>query len=274
MTATLEPGAPATRARTYFLLTFGWSLGFWSLLLLLGGPAPGSALFYLGGAGPLVAALIVIHVLETAPARRDFWRRTFDPRLIPSRWLLVALTVHPLVVVSAQLVDLALGGTLAADPAMPAGPLDLATLVVFVLLFGPLPEEMGWRGVGLDRLQRRFQPLTASLVLGLTWAGWHLPLFFMAGTFQHRLGFAGPRFWIFMGALIPLSVLITWVYNHARRSILAAVLVHFTGNLCGALLDKSDRVAALELVGLVLAAAVVIAREGAALGRPPESTRR
>jgi hypothetical protein len=99
--------------------------------------------------------------------------------------------------------------------------------------------------------------LEASLLLGTVWALWHVPLFLVEGTFQAGLGFGSLRFWLFLAALPPLSLLITWVYNNTGRSTLSAVLVHFSGNLCGALLAKTEGVAALELAFLTVAAVVV-----------------
>jgi hypothetical protein len=63
--------------------------------------------------------------------------------------------------------------------------------------------------------------------------------------------------------MLPLSVLMTWVYNNTARSTFSAVLVHYSGNLCGELLPKTDRVAALELAFLSLAAALVTTVWGA-----------
>ena len=48
---------------------------------------------------------------------------------------------------------------------------------IFILLFGPLPEEMAWRGYALDGLQSKWNALEASLILGIAWTIWHLPLF-------------------------------------------------------------------------------------------------
>jgi membrane protease YdiL (CAAX protease family) len=127
-----------------------------------------------------------------------------------------------------------------------------------VFWFGPLPEEMGWRGFALDRLQFRMTPLQASLVLGSVWALWHVPLFFIPGSYQAGLELGSPRSWIFLSSMVPLSVLMTWVYNNTSRSTLSAVLIHYSGNLCGALLEKTDRVAALELGFLTLAAVLVV----------------
>ena len=60
-------------------------------------------------------------------------------------------------------------------------PLAILPFVLFILIFGPIPEELGWRGYVLDRLQVKLSAIVSSLVLGAFWALWHLPLFFMEG---------------------------------------------------------------------------------------------
>jgi len=162
--------------------------------------------------------------------------------------------------------DIALGGTLQLKTDNLTSLGSVINLVFFVFVFGPLPEEMGWRGVGYDRLQRQANALTASLILGVAWAVWHIPLFLIEGTFQNQLGFGSFRFWVFLASNVPLTVIITWVYNHTNRSILSAALVHFSGNIIGAILTKTDQLAFLELLGLTVAAVFIIARFGIDLG--------
>jgi len=59
--------------------------------------------------------------------------------------------------------------------------------LLMTLLYGPLPEELGWRGYGLDALRTSMNLLEASLVLAAFWGLWHLPLHFMPGSFQQGL---------------------------------------------------------------------------------------
>ena len=194
---------PRTNASLFFILAFGWSIVFWTLTVALGGinQMPGSILQYVGGAGPLVAALITTHYFETPAIRRDFWRRTFNPQRIPWRWLIVALFLHPAIISIAIAVDLAMGGELQIQAINLNSFGAIISLVFSVFVLGPLPEEMGWRGVGYDRLQLRMNALIASLILGVAWAAWHIPLFLIDGTFQNQLGFGSFRFWVFL----PLS---------------------------------------------------------------------
>ena len=263
-----ERHQPRTKSGLFFVIAFGWSFIFWVLTILFGGinKFPGSILQYVGGAGPLVSALFITHYLEVSEIQKDFWNRTFNLKRIPWRWGIAALITHPLIIFIAIFLDFLFGG----KPQIQASKLtDLATianLVFFVFVFGPLPEEMGWRGVGYDRLQDKMNPLVASLILGVAWSAWHIPLFLIDGTFQYHLGFGGFRFWVFMASNIPLTVLITWIYSHTNRSIMAAVLVHFSGNIIGALVTKTDQLALLELIGLILVAVVLIAKFGFSLG--------
>lgn len=79
----------------------------------------------------------------------------------------------------------------------------------------------------LDRLQLTRSALVASLILGVVWSVWHLPLFFIEGSYQHDMvGFGTLEFWMFMIGIVPLSVVFTWVYNNTARSILAVILLH------------------------------------------------
>ena len=263
-----EPLQLRTKAWFYFLFTFGWSLLFWFLTVILGGidQYPGSILQYVGGAGPLVAALTITHFFEKPPVQKNFWSRTFSLRRIPWRWILAALLIHPLILFISIVLDLALGGKLQIQTSNLTDLGAVISLVFFVFVLGPLPEEMGWRGVGYDRLQRQVNPLVASLILGTAWAAWHIPLFLIEGTFQNQLGFGSFRFWIFLASNIPLTIIITWVYNHTQRSILSAVFVHFSGNIIGAIVTKTDQLAFLELIALTLVVIILVRKYGVALG--------
>jgi membrane protease YdiL (CAAX protease family) len=83
--------------------------------------------------------------------------------------------------------------------------------------------------------------------------------------FGPKAQFDSLRFWVFLASNIPLTILITWVYNHTEKSTLSAVFVHFAGNMIGAILAKTDRLALLELIGLTLVALILVARSGVAL---------
>mgnify|MGYP001262147068 CR=1 FL=1 len=96
-----------------------------------------------------------------------------------------------------------------------------------MFLGGPVAEEFGWRGYALDRLQARFNATVSSVLIGVIWGLWHLPLFFMKGQdMYHNVPILG-----FVLGTVFLSILFTWIYNNTNGSILAALLFHTMGNL-------------------------------------------
>lgn len=94
------------------------------------------------------------------------------------------------------------------------------TGLLAMLLIGPI-EELGWRGVALPLLQRRFTPLGAGLLLGLVVAVWHTPAFLMSGTKQSAWAF-----WPFFFGVIAVGVTLTAMFNAARGSLLVAFFFH------------------------------------------------
>jgi membrane protease YdiL (CAAX protease family) len=132
--------------------------------------------------------------------------------------------------------------------------------LLFILIFGPVPEELGWRGYALDGLQSRWNNLSASVILGIVWALWHLPLFFIGGTYQQaEVGFGTLRFWSFMSGMLISSVLFTWIYNNTSRSILSAILFHFSINFSGEIFLLSEREYCYQPLLVTVAALLVVA---------------
>jgi hypothetical protein len=101
------------------------------------------------------------------------------------------------------------------------------TIVAAIVISTPVQagEEIGWRGYALPRLAARFGLARASLVLGLLWACWHLPLFFVPG-----LGNYGQSFPLFVAGGIALSVAMAWLYANTAGSVLLAMLMHSAVN--------------------------------------------
>lgn len=194
-------------------------------------------LVYAGIAGPLVGAVAMLYLTGNQEQRAEFWERVYDLDRLRLRWLAAILLAYPVLTVLAVGAGWTLNGS-GADPSvlmrLLPHPRSFATYVVLIFLLGPLPEELGWRGYALDRLQARWTPLTSSLVLGVIWAAWHLPLFFVTGTYQHGLGFGTFEFWLFDVSVIASSVLFTFMYNCNGRSILSAVLLHGVINFTSA----------------------------------------
>lgn len=268
--------ATATGPRTghrqlwiFFALTYALSWLFW-VPVALSGQDPTASLwaipFLLGGFGPSIAGIIMTYRTADRADRRDFWQRVTGFRRISAGWYLFMLLVFPVVVGLTVLLTALLGQPLPGfegATAVGASPLSLVGMVVLGIITGPLSEELGWRGYALDQLQHRWRPLVASLLLGPAWWAWHLPLFFIKNTTHYRWGVGTAQFWLFLVAVFPLSVLMTWAYNENGRSILSAVLFHFAYNFTLGLVYPIPALAAsLQIVLLSAVAAGIVALRG------------
>ena len=250
----------------FFALALGWSWLLWIPVILVGASQlafPGFLLYALGGLGPPAAAILLLHLKHPPQDRRDYWRRVVDFRRIGLAWYGV-ITLLPLAWnVLGILTGVLFGAPVpsferAAD--LLAAPLSIVPFAAVVLLLGPLPEELGWRGYALDGLLARHSALVASLILGAIWALWHWPQFFMensyiAGAFP--LGSA--IFWA--GWVLPTiasSVVYTWIYTHTGRSILSAILFHFGTNFWGEVLAVRGEMVLYRSIWMVVLVILIL----------------
>ncbi len=204
----------------FFALAFGISWLLW-LPGVLGGPV----LTELAVFGPSAAGFALAWREGRGAGVRDLFKRVLNWR-IPIRWLaVIVLLPAGLFVLTLWLVGLFTGDAATGwqVPEFLPHPLFIIPYFLYTLVFhGPLGEEFGWRGYALDRLQARWSPLTASIILGAFWGVWHLPLFFTSGSLHAE---SLPIVW-FVFSTIPLSILITWIYNSTGGNLLTAVLFH------------------------------------------------
>lgn len=153
--------------------------------------------------------------------------RPYLNRRVPLIWLAVAVFLWPAITLAGNFVGGLLGMTVPDMPDRPDVPLYLSIPVSFIwaLFFnGALGEEAGWRGFALPRLQQRYSPLVASLILGVFWSAFHWIYYFM--------NVSGPwyMFWARLGD-IPLAILFTWLYNRTKgKSLLPVLLMHASLN--------------------------------------------
>jgi membrane protease YdiL (CAAX protease family) len=245
----------------FFGATFAWTWAFWGLGILLKVSLEstfGFGLLFLGVLGPLVTGIGFTYLTKNQAGRRDYWRRMVDVRRIGLKWLLILLLFVPVLNGLAALIDVVLGGTGAVwgETLVNAAsnPFGLVLSAIFATLI-PFIEELGWRGYVLDRLQASRSAFMATLILGVVWSLWHLPLFFIADSYQAGLGVGTLEFWLFMIGIVPLSFAFTWVYNNTQRSILAVILFHGMVNFTGELIAITER-ADTFAIGLWIIAAL------------------
>ncbi len=166
---------------------------------------------------PAIAAVALVwrHYGRSGVGR--FLRRLTLWRMPVAWWVFLLLGIP-----AVKYLGAAFNGTAGDFPFSPW--YGLLPALAAALFIGPV-EEIGWRGLALPLLQRRFAPLWSSLILGAFWALWHAPAFLLSGTPQDAWSFAP-----FVLGVLALSVIITPMFNAAQGSILMAMLFHFQVN--------------------------------------------
>ena len=248
----------------FFVLALGISWFFWMWVILLdwniwGFPAILFGAF--GLFGPALAEVILIFRTHDKEQWRDYWQRVFDIRRIGKKWFLVILLIFPALNAVAILLSALTGSPLPEFETaknLLSESWRILPFAFFILIYGPLPEELGWRGYALDALQARYNALFSSIILGMVWALWHVPLFFMKGQWQHDvLKFGTLDFWTFIFSPIFLSILFTWIYNNTNRSTLSAILFHFMCNFSGNLIPLTKQGRLYSLILIIILSMVV-----------------
>lgn len=260
----------------YVVITFVWSWGFWvpgALIAqgLLASPTLGAFLtspLNPAAWGPLIAAFITTYWAGGLIEVKDLIRRGVAIRF-GAEWYLISFLVFPVLIGGSLLLSAFMGEPVPPSEAL-ANPIMIPFAFLYILfLGGPLQEEFGWRGVLQDELQRRWGVLVSSLVVGLTWGIWHLPLFFIPGDTVY---YERPV-WGLVLTTVLISVLFAWIYNSTRRSIFAVLLLHAMFNLSHYVLPvlESDLASTL-LWGFQLSAVLAVVflwRGSVALRRSP-----
>jgi membrane protease YdiL (CAAX protease family) len=183
-------------------------------------------LHLVGGLGPMVAAIVVTTAFDGRAGLRRLGERCIVVRgRVDSLVIAVFAPILLFIISAAALRFMGQGQVVWADvgrsleyPALSVAAYWLANLV-----FYGVGEEVGWRGFALPRMQARSTALTSAMIVSCMWALWHLPLFAFSGGLS-SMGLGGAAGWFF--SLVTGSVLMTWLFNRSRGSVLAVALFH------------------------------------------------
>jgi len=176
--------------------------------------------------GPTLAAVIMTGITEGKEGLHRLWRRLGQGRA-GWQWYLLILAAVPVLLLLGIVIQ---PGILASFQGLTPRLLVTYPLYFVIVFFGvALPEEIGWRGFALPRMQPRYGPLWGTLLLGVLWCFWHL-IFFLTpgqgggpGTSFSTLLVSFAYFFIMVMAF---AIIFTWVFNHTGGSIFIANLLH------------------------------------------------
>jgi membrane protease YdiL (CAAX protease family) len=186
-------------------------------------------LTFLNTLGPAISAMIVVGMVAGSEGVRQLLEPLRKWRVGINWYFIVLLGPALSMIISIILFGLMGSGNGMSDVinffllfGKQILPLILIFFYQFIIIWG---EEIGWRGYALPKLQQKMHPIIASVLLGLLWGFWHLPLFWFAGSVHQKMGLP-----FFILATVGYSLLYTWIYNGTRGSLLMMCLLHAANN--------------------------------------------
>mgnify|MGYP000126752491 CR=1 FL=1 len=210
----------------FVMMTYLFSLICWGVLIITGWPAresaPALALYMLGGLSPTLVALL-LPLTRPRGERKAYYRRYFRFR-IPVRWYLIPIAATLLIVFVPYAVALLFFREAVAS--LTIQPLYMVVPMFFGMILGGGLEELGWRGI-LVHDTRDKNPFLIAGVIGILWACWHIPLFFVHGVFQYQLHFIP-----FLIGVVSFSFMTTALYLRTK-SVVPCIIFHAAVNAFG-----------------------------------------
>lgn len=208
---------------TYFGVVFALSWALWFAADAISSPALRGFPLYIGVFMPGIAALAFTYRDRGSRGLQELLGRLlkFD---VGARWFAFALFfMFAVKLLVAGIIRISSG----AWPAFGTEPVPLmfGAAILSTVIGGQVGEELGWRGYALPRMARTMGLGPASLLLGVIWALWHLPLFYILGGDT-----VGQSFPFYLLQVMAISVAIAWVYMKTNGSLLVTMFFHAAVN--------------------------------------------
>ncbi|CAN5839272.1 type II CAAX endopeptidase family protein [soil metagenome] len=212
------------RVPVFLALTFGWT---WGVIVPMAFAAHGlgharrsNGAMTLAAFSPTVVAFGVVAAAYGRRSVAELWQRVWQAQWRQWwRWYL-GVALVPIVLLGCSLLVLPLLGQ--SLPSLGPWYTPLLGTLMLIPLTGFM-EEVGWRGFLQDAFERRHSPLVSALLVSAAWGPWHIPSYLRLES----EGAATPLLIVlFLAGVVPLSVLLAWVYHRTDRRILPVIIAH------------------------------------------------
>jgi len=216
----------------FFVTTFIWSWILWTPLVL------GSLeiipvsdkllsilklpLVILGAFGPMAGALLVLRQEKGKGSVKKYLQSFLDFRLGWKTYLIPILIFGGSTFIAWIFPELL--GEERLSMLLPSIWVFIPCLI-YMTLVGGGQEEFGWRGYALPILENKFGIWFANLILGIIWAFWHIPLWFITGTSQTQMNFGG-----FILLMVGYSFIFSWIRKISGNKPFSGIYVHGLAN--------------------------------------------
>jgi membrane protease YdiL (CAAX protease family) len=248
----------------FYGIVFALTWAFWFAAAVAGhseaNHALGFALMFLGLLVPSVTALFTIMFSKSAALKKDLRYKLIGLSRVKPITISASVALFGVIIAISILLSTFFGQSISqfafVDGFSFAGGGAVALLTLVLAAFF---EELGWRGYAEDSIAFYCSWWKESVIFGVVWALWHLPLFFIPDTYHFNI--LHENFWYavnFFVSIVPLGFIVTWVYVINERSIFACMIYHFFVNILQEKIAMTNTTKCVETFVLFAAAGVIV----------------
>jgi membrane protease YdiL (CAAX protease family) len=195
--------------------------------------------------------------------QRDIWKRFFNFKDVKPVYAFLTCLIMPVSIMLAQAISLLFGYSsqqfiITGDFTFSSGIFP----VWFLLILAPVIEELAWHSYGTDSLRSKFNLFNTSLIFGVVWGVWHVPLSSIRDYYQSNLVNEGLIYGLnFLISIIPFVLLMNWLYYKTGRNIIVAIVFHITAGLFNELFAPHPDTKVIQTVLLCILATIVVLKD-------------
>lgn len=257
------------RPKKFYLLTLAATWTFWIIAAVLSHlAADQSDLYFAVAMGfmffglmvPCVLAFLFVKYSKSDRLKLDYKEKLLGAFRINPKVLLAGIVIFAAIIFASIGISLFFGESkeqfgFADGFSFSIGGMPTLALIIITALL----EELGWRGYAEDSIAQYHSWFTESIIFGFLWGIWHLPLFFINGTYQAMILEMNPLYMInFFVSIMPLGFVFTWIYVGNNRSIFACSIFHFVVNFLQELINMTQNTKCIETLVLYVVAAIIV----------------
>lgn len=243
----------------FYLIAFALTWLFWIFAIIFKDSTFALLLMFLGLIMPPIVAVAFVFLSKNKMLKKDFKRKIIGFYRLKPKYILLAILSFAIVVLLSISTSVLFGGSTSQFAFTDFSFSIAGSSALLTILLASIIEELGWRGYGEDAIGSKFSWFKETIIFGVIWGLWHIPLFFMPGTYHFTLSELGTMYIInFFISAIPVNFLQTWVYVKNNRSMFATMLLHLFLNIGQERIAMTPETKCIETIFLILVAVIIV----------------
>jgi len=249
------------KPKKFYIITFATTWFFWLFAILFNDGLTNTLGMVLGGLCPATVAIVTVFTSKSDKLKKDFKRKIFNFWKLKPLYIIAAILIFSAIVASSILLSTLFGESL--DQFSLTKDFSFTGVGVMsafaTILLAAILEEVGWRGYGEDAIAEYHSWFKESIIFGFVWAAWHLPLFWIPGTYHYEIREMNVLYMInFLVSVAPMGFITTWVYVKNGRSMLSSIIFHLFINFMQEKIAMTQTTKCVETIAVVVAATIIV----------------